>query len=216
MKKVMIKILLMTIAFLVNSFSFSVADVQANLWRAAIDGNIAMAQEALNLGADVNKQNRIKRTALMFAGIQGNVPMIKFLLNAGANIDAAPRTGRTALSFAAGDNHLPAVALLLEYGANPDIATKLSKVTPLMKVADEGYAPIAALLLANGADMYLKNSEGQTALDIAKKKGNVAVVKVIEDFIAKRRKEVSEEILKTRPETYPAITEEIAEFEIGK
>jgi uncharacterized protein len=186
MKKVMIKILLMTIAFLVNSFSFSVADVQKNLRRAAIDGNIAMAQEALSLGADINKPDRLGGTALMLASMKGNVQMIEFLLNAGAHIDAKSKVGLTALMFASHANHPAAVALLL----------------------------------ARGADIWLTNSRDQTALDIAKKEDNMEAAKVIEDFIEKkrkkRRKEVSEEILKTRPETYPAITEEIAEFEIGK
>ncbi|MGB8367533.1 MAG: ankyrin repeat domain-containing protein [Candidatus Babeliales bacterium] len=159
---------------------------QEILLKAVNKNDVAGAGQVLAWGADVNQKDVFGRTLLMIAAMCGYLQMAKLLIDEGALINETNNKDETALMLAVSKNYVPVVALLLE----------------------------------KNVDVGKVNSQGQTALDIAKNQGNMAATKMIEGFIAKKRKkrreETSEAILKTRPEVYPAITEEIAEFEIGK
>jgi len=52
-------------------------------------------------------------------------------------------------------------------------------MTPLMVAASAGHADVVGYLIENGADVKRKNKKGQTAVDLAKKKGNKAIVKLL-------------------------------------
>ncbi|MGB8367521.1 MAG: ankyrin repeat domain-containing protein [Candidatus Babeliales bacterium] len=232
MKKILIKVV--SIFFLsIAPLTFSATRVQIAqraLFEAIRNGDLDAAKKALVSGADINGRlvgvpygpgrTYEVNTPLIEAVEKGNLAMVKFLLEEKALVNEGNKYTETALIKAANKGYLEIVTLLLQHGANPNAVMKHLGTTPLIMAASTGHALIASLLLENGADMYRKEFRGRTALDIAKKKGNLAVAKVIEDFMAKkreeRREETSEAILKTRPEVYPAITEEIAEFEIGK
>jgi len=52
--------------------------------------------------------------------------------------------------------------------------------TMLMLAAYYGFEDIAEYLLSKGANTSLKSTKGQTAIEIAKERGHLAVVKLIE------------------------------------
>ena len=54
----------------------------------------------VNLGADVNEQDKKGRTVLMKAAKWANLQIMKFLVEQKAKVDARDRQGRTALMYA--------------------------------------------------------------------------------------------------------------------
>jgi len=176
-------------------------------------------QQALRRAIDSGKVYVVDMILSQAIG-SGNVDKVKKLL-AGEDL---PDSFRKRALFTAFASHTPTtemVKFLLQRGALVN-ARDFSGSTPLIAFAEApgDHSKIVKLLLANGADPDARDDNGKTALDVARKYNRVGVVKVIEDFIAKkraeRRAEVSQAILKARPEGYTDITEEIAEFEIGK
>ena len=192
--------------------------VQMDFWQAINEGSLIGVKQALESGADVNKMNEDGWTALGYLANFGKtelaVEMIELLLKNDANPDEEDEDDRTALMFAVNEGHLKIAKLLLEYGADFD-KRDMFNWTALMKAAYKEYPKIVKLLLEKGADVNLKNGEGNTALKIAEKRGNTGIVKVIKDFVIKRRKEVAETVLEVRKEVYPEIGGLISEFETG-
>ena len=129
--------------------------------------------EIINLphaGADVNKQSKYGKTALMFAASYGcrkeiiNLPSL-----AGADVNKQKRDGRTALMSAVRcrvEHAAKMINLLLDAGA--DVNTQdMDGMTALMFAASYGYGyrkEIINLLVNAGADMEKQDEDGKTAL----------------------------------------------------
>lgn len=142
--------------------------------------------------ADINAVNQGNETALMRA-VEDNkeLRIAKILLDAGADINVSDHCGRTVLHSAIRKRHTNFVKLLIEKGANIDfwalwllaindyfdIASSFIKSgadlnkkseygdTLLMKVCKEGGKyHFIKLLLENGADVNLQDSDGKTPL----------------------------------------------------
>lgn len=151
---------------------------------AAGGGRVDGSEEALRIilehGADPNiktywpslgDNDRIKkRTALAEAINSGNRTISELLIGAGAKIEQSAVNEQ--LLVIAGSGDPDKVKFLLErFHPDPDSFTKGD--TPLIRAADDYYVnqgcepkieEILKLLLAWGADVNRKNSEGQTAL----------------------------------------------------
>ena len=78
-------------------------------------GDAATAAELLRLGADVNAQNNVGRSALMWAAVDGHAAAVRVLL-AVPGIDII--NGLTALSWARSNGHAAAITLLEASGAH--------------------------------------------------------------------------------------------------
>ncbi len=104
----------------------SVASEEAKrLFKAAREGNIAVVNELLDAGLDVNTANAYGANALMFACSRGQVEVVKLLLDRGANPNAKDTFySATAMSWAAMKQHTGCALVLLKFG-NPDSATAL-------------------------------------------------------------------------------------------
>ncbi|KMT09921.1 hypothetical protein BVRB_5g121380 [Beta vulgaris subsp. vulgaris] len=117
--------------------------------------------------------------------INGDVGGIEFLSKQGASLEWKDKEGKTPLIVAAKDPGLFEVAkFLVELGANVNAICKgHDGGTPLHYAAKEGLENTVALLLTHGANVFVKNRDHQTPLDIARKNGRNIVVREIENRI---------------------------------
>lgn len=103
-------------------------------------------------------------TALLLAIRHSHPDVALQLLKAGANPSAADRNGLTCLHSAIQQEQFDLATALVERGANVNSKIPASGETPLHYAASSGNMPITVLLLAHGAAVNTKSSEGYTPL----------------------------------------------------
>lgn len=145
----------------------------------AIDPNglhgllIAAREGSLKVAALLLSQNKTQvevrsaqdESALMMAALGGHESLAKSLIERGADVN---KTGWTPLHYAATKGHISIIKLLLTHYAYID-AESPNKTTPLMMAAMYGTFEAVKLLIEEGADVSLKNEQGLTAFDFAKR-----------------------------------------------
>jgi ankyrin repeat protein len=141
--------------------------------------DVLLAQPSIQLEQKAPNGN----TALMMASFKHNVPAVKALLAKGAIVN---RPGYTALHFAAAAGDDEITKILLEHAAYID-AEAPAKFTPLMMAAREGHESTVALLLEEGADASLKNSESLNAAQIAERADKPRIAAAIAAHLAARK-----------------------------
>ena len=90
------------------------------------------------------------------------------LLRQGAQLEWRNGDGTTPLAIACEFGSYEAAEALCAHGAELD-ARSDTQYTPLMYAAEQGRTKICEMLLALGADPSLKDTFGNTALDIARR-----------------------------------------------
>ena len=123
-------------------------------------------------GVDLEAKARNGDTALMIAAYKSDKAAVETLLSLDAEVN---RPGWTALHYAAAAGASDIVKLLLDASAYID-AESPNLTTPLMMAARGGHILTVKLLLDEGADLTLKNDQGLSALDLAKKFNHTAIV----------------------------------------
>ncbi len=146
--------------------------------------------------------------ALSIAAKLGHIAVVKLLVESGAiGIDAVDANGNTALHCAALENRLDTVAYLLGRNAKKTIRNKLNETafslcsknvamvglffpckqkygsvdrnTPLIDAAREQAQEAFAYLLRKGQDVNKANKNGETALSLAVKNAEFAMIKLL-------------------------------------
>lgn len=167
----------------------------ANLVRLFIDNN-----------ANINATEQKGNTAVMIAAAFGQQESLKALLEKHANISLKTNKGETAEQIAKRRNQAAAAQLLEEQkklqikrlftasrrgdlkrvkrnlAAGADINAIMDGETALMAAARYGHysqIQVAKFLLENNANPFLKNSNNETAFDIAKKENNTEIAELI-------------------------------------
>nr|WP_290969588.1 ankyrin repeat domain-containing protein [Herbaspirillum sp.] len=141
------------------------------------------SMQAFNLlvnAPDVNLEAQATNgdTPLMLAAFYGNVPVVKLLLSREVEVN---RPGWTALHYAAINGNAQIVGMLLEASAYIDAESPDDKMTPVMLAAMRGRVAVVAALRDGGADLTLKNKDGLTAMDLARRHGQVEVIEVLKE-----------------------------------
>ncbi|MFP8778010.1 ankyrin repeat domain-containing protein [Hydrogenophaga sp. RWCD_12] len=116
----------------------------------------------------VELRNEAGESPLMIAAIKGHLEIAKSLIRRGAEVN---KPGWTPLHYAASrpePDSLEMVRLLLERHAYID-AESPNKTTPLMMAAMYGHPDVVRLLVEEGADPSLRNQQGLTAVDFARR-----------------------------------------------
>ena len=124
---------------------------------------------------EIDGQLDIQASALYTASENGEVEVVKSLLEEGVQVNIQAFNGSSALHVSSQNGHVEVVRLLLENGAQVDMLDN-NQWSPLMMVCKSGQAAIAQVLLENEADAFLRNSKGQTALEIAKEFNQVNII----------------------------------------
>ncbi|KAK1680745.1 hypothetical protein QYE76_041593 [Lolium multiflorum] len=116
----------------------------------------------------------------------GNIEGIRTLKAQGAGVEWIDKEGKTPLMVASMRADLLNVAkLLLELGANVNAYRPGShNGTALHHAAKKGLELTVHLLLSHGANPFITNDDCNTALDLAREKGHVNVVRAIEGRIS--------------------------------
>jgi ankyrin repeat protein len=120
---------------------------------------------------------------LMLAALRGLREICERLISKDADVN---KPGWAPLHYAATGGHLPVMQLLLEHHAYIDAASPNGS-TPLMMAAMYGSPSAVQLLLDAGADPYLKNHLGLTAIDFARAAQRNDSVELIAKFIRSKR-----------------------------
>jgi len=117
-------------------------------------------------------------------GLAACIPnVVKLLLKKGADVNKKEaKEGITALMYATEKGHTGILKLLLDNGAevnakDNDGMTAIFLVTP----PNPSHLEAISLLLDKGADANVKDKDGMTALALARKNGNEAVAKILEE-----------------------------------
>jgi ankyrin repeat protein len=139
-------------------------------------------QTALMNGADVNEKDRFGATPLHYAIAEKHLEAISSLLRHGADVTVRDGDGKTPLHYAV-EHNLPAVAeeLLRKNRTAIAIADRFGN-EPLWTATfnARGSYEFVALLLRYGADPKHQNNSNLTPLDIPKRTGDEALLRILE------------------------------------
>ncbi|MEQ4618860.1 MAG: ankyrin repeat domain-containing protein [Corticimicrobacter sp.] len=132
---------------------------------------------------DLNAENSLGETALMYAALEGQEQRVNRLIERGAKV---VKLGWTPLHYAAAGGHTRIAALLLDQGALPN-APAHDGVTPLMMAMRANSHDAVQLLLDRGADPEAQTSAGKSVVDFAAERGHRRLARALSDLIAERR-----------------------------
>lgn len=151
------------------------------LTSASKRGDAELVETLIKAGADVLGGGGFQgRSPLAWATDEGNLETTACLLKYGAGKD--PKSLNGALFNSCVRGPVGAVHLLLDQGANPNIPSGFAAYTPLMGAAysESSDVEVIKLLLKSGADVNAKAATGDTALQLAAKRGRTEIVALLE------------------------------------
>jgi ankyrin repeat protein len=156
---------------------------------------IVLVKHLLEQGADVNAQSEGGHTPLILAIVSYNemnaikkvekdfsnpsLSVIKTLLDAGANVNIATNGGNTALQEAALQGSPEITKLLLEKQADVNAVNQWKESALIVGALKSGNPEVAQMLLDAGADPNMTDVDGLTAIAMAEKSENTAVLNVL-------------------------------------
>lgn len=146
------------------------------LERAALDSMLASVEVAVRPDA---------QTKLWAASMGGDTLAMAGALAEGARIDSLdPMGNRRPLNYAAISNRGHAVKFLLARGAGINL-TNNSGFTPAHHAVEAGATETLTALIAAGANLTIPNAQGVLPIDTAKRRGNQAVITLVEAAVKK-------------------------------
>ena len=107
----------------------------------------------------------------------GHPDVVQALVNAGADVTLTERSGINLLHWATITNRATVIPVLVKAGVPLDAVDDFG-YTPLMYAAtvDEGDTEALKALIAAGADRSIRNDQGRTALEQARRLKHAALV----------------------------------------
>jgi len=165
------------------------------LMTACSYGNSDMVKLLLTYNPNIDYQDERGNNALNLAidNMWHYKEMVPLLLEAGADPDTKAGAGRTAQKTSTvlskitsltlnnkSEEEYQIIEMFFSYGADPNIAHKTAGTTLLMQAVFKADVRLVKLFLEHGADLDLKDNQGRTALDIAKKKNYQEVIDLLQ------------------------------------
>lgn len=106
--------------------------------------------------------------------------IVSLLIEKGADVNWVGDEDCTPLLYAIMAKRPNTVKLLLEAGADANASRGITKRAPLIIAIEKNQPEIVRLLLEHGADPCVKDTDGSSPLDIAKRWGCVVIIKLLE------------------------------------
>jgi hypothetical protein len=140
-------------------------------------GDVDAARAWLDEGLDPNFEGNVIGTGLMIGAWEGNIPLMELFLKRGADINRTNRQGEQALMLAAFKNRRAALQWLLDHGAKVNRGNPATERawTALHYAAFAGNAPLVEQLLAAGADVNARSTNGSSVVMMAAREGHATV-----------------------------------------
>ena len=139
------------------------------LTEAIMSGHLELTKRIIEVIGDVNRPIR-GRLPMLIATNQGNTEMLQLLISYGGDVNLrSNHQGNmpTCLHSVVCLGDLENAQLLLDHGADLNAASKYGE-TPLMTAVLVKLPDMVQFLLERGADHRVVNSQGRTALDMAR------------------------------------------------
>lgn len=151
---------------------------------AAVQGrHPGTARYLIERGADVNAQDSQRDSAFLVACRDGDAELVRAALAAGADVASTNRYGSTALMGPAYRGHVEVVRLLL---ATPIALEHVNDFgwTALLEAIVLGsdgpaHAEIVRMLIGRGADVNVRDPQGVSALQHARRRGQAQIVQML-------------------------------------
>ncbi|EPY88884.1 hypothetical protein CB1_000148003 [Camelus ferus] len=151
----------------------------APLTIAAARGYTDCARYLIRQGAELDARVG-GRAALHEACARAQSDCVRLLLTFGAKVNVLSEEGTTPLHLCTAPESLQCAKMLLEAGATVNLAAGESEVTPLHVAAVHGLEEHVALYLEHGADVNLRTSQGETALNAARRQHQATARRLLE------------------------------------
>jgi len=139
-------------------------------------GQTDVTKMLLALGADPNAIGTGGTTPLTEAAFKGDLDGVRVLLVHGAQVNAISKAGTQPIHDAALGDSAEVIRELAMQGADINARSRGDAQTPLYIAAAMGKMKAVEALVALGADLTIKDSEGRTPLDAAGRAGLTDVV----------------------------------------
>jgi len=153
---------------------------------AAAYGNVEITRLLLEAGAHIGGKVLYGDTPLGLALINDNRDVVRYLIDQGADVNAPGDYGTTPFTGVCAQGDFEFVKLCVEHGGNinrsyPD-KTSPDQLTwsPLQFAVAKGATDIVKLLVENGGDPTMKDSEGNTCMDIASEQGHQEILELLQ------------------------------------
>lgn len=169
-----------------NGFDKDSRDNELNtpLYLAVVLNDKSMVEFLISKNVELDCAVIDGSTPLFRTIVDGSKEIELLLVKAGVNIKSD--VGYTAIHAAVIKGDAQAVKFWIEKGINVNANINPYDVTPLHTAINEKNIEMVDVLMANGADITLRNRFGQTALELARSKGYKDIDRLICDYIKKR------------------------------
>ncbi|EPS42694.1 hypothetical protein H072_3329 [Dactylellina haptotyla CBS 200.50] len=153
----------------------------AGLFLAAYFGLEKSIKALICKAKDLNVKDSKKQTPLFWAAQKGRTEAAKLLIEKGAKVNIKDCYERDPLSYAVENGSESTVTLLLDLGANIKSSQGRKEWTTLIYAARSGNTRLVKLLIQRGADISVKDRQGQDALWHAGDRGKDTVMELLLD-----------------------------------
>lgn len=160
------------------------ARLDQDLIRAVKRNDPAEVKRLIEQGGDVNAKDSIQDSAFLYAGAEGFNDVLRLTLAAGADVRSVNRFGGTALIPACEHGHVETIRILLAAGVPVNHVNRLGwtgmQEAILLNTGGPRQQEAVRVLLAAGADPGIRDPQGRTALDNARRMGFAEIVRILE------------------------------------
>jgi len=147
---------------------FSNDDHNSALGYCCMKGHYDSVEYLLRKNADINIQNKMGFTPLMFSVIGNFLGIGCLLIQNNCDLERKNNEGNNALHLSCYKNYINFISLFINNGFNLE-SKNLNGDTPLLISCKSRNKVVSLLLVENGANPKSRNNSGKSALDYAKK-----------------------------------------------